>query len=167
MGFLKEIIKGFTMSTDDIIEESNERIAEYYKKQEDLNYVKIISNQKVWGVEQSYGEIENILLFEDRLRFNTKIKGKYRDLLFKNITSVEVLTDIQIEQKSKVGQMMIMGVFALATKPKIKEVLKRRLVINVRENNIDFSIIVDTTYDALEVAKDLNEFIECQKGRVY
>lgn len=166
MGFLKEILKGFTMSTDDMIAESNKGITEYYKKQEGLNYVEIIFSHTVWGVEQEYGEVSSVLLFEDRLRFDTKIKGNYRDLLLKDITSVEVLTDTQIEQKSKLGRMMLIGVFALATKPKTEEVIKRKLVINAKESGIDFSIIVDTVYDSLTVAKKLNKFIEDHKTQI-
>lgn len=160
MGFLKEILKGFTMSTDDMIAESNKGITEYYKKQEGLNYIKIISSHKVWGVEREYGEISSVLLFEDRLRFDTKIKGNYRDLLLKNITNIEVLTDTQIEQKSKLGQMMLIGVFAFATKPKTEKIIDRKLVINAKESDIDFSIIIDTVQDSLNVAKELNPIIE-------
>jgi hypothetical protein len=165
MGFLKEILKGFTMSTDDMIAESNKGIAEYYKKQEGLNYIEIIFSHKVWGVEREYGEISSVLLFEDRLRFDTKIKGNYRDLLLKNITNIEVLTDTQIEQKSKLGQMMLIGVFAFATKPKTEKIIDRKLVINAKESDIDFSIIIDTVQDSLNVAKKLNKFIEEYKNK--
>lgn len=166
MGFLKDLIKGFTMSTDEVISESNKGIAEYYKKQEGLNYIEIIFSRTVWGVEQEYGEISSVLLFEDRLRFDTKIKGNYRDLLLKDITGIEVLTDTQIEQKSKLGQMMLIGVFALTTKPKTEEIVKRKLVVNAKENGIDFSIIVDTIHDSLTVAKKLNKFIDEYKSNI-
>lgn len=165
MGFLKDFFRGFTMNTDEVITEGNKGLSEYYKKQEGLDYIEIISTRTVWGIEQEYGEISNILLFKDRLRFNTKIKGNYRDLLLKDIITVEVLTDIQIEQKSKLGQMMLIGIFALATKPKTEEVTKRKLVINTKESGIDFSIIVDTTEDSLIVAKKVNKFIEECKGQ--
>lgn len=165
MGFLKEFLRGFTMNTDEIIAEGNKGLSEHYKKQEGLDYIEIISTRTVWGIEQEYGEISNILLFKDRLRFNTKIKGKHRDLLLKDIINIEVLTDTQIEQKSKLGQMMLIGIFALATKPKTEEVTKRKLVINAKESGIDFSVIVDTTEDSLIVAKKVNKFIEECKGQ--
>ena len=165
MGFLKDFFRGFAMNSDEIIAEGNKGLFEYYKKQEGLDYTEIISTRTVWGIEQEYGEISNILLFKDRLRFNTKIKGKHRDLLLKNIINIEVLTDTQIEQKSKLGQMMLIGIFALATKPKTEEVTKRKLVINAKESGIDFSIIVDTTEDSLIVAKKVNKFIEECKGQ--
>lgn len=164
MGFFKEIIKGFTMSTDEMIAESNKGIAKYYKEQENLNYIEIIFSRTVWGVEQEYGEISSVLLFKDRLRFDTKIKGNYRDLLLKDITSIEVLTDTQIEEKSKVGQMIVVGLFALVTKPKTEEVIKRKLVINAKESGIDFSIIVDTVQDSLTIAKKLNKILLEYKG---
>lgn len=164
MGFFKEIIKGFTMSTDEMIAESNKGIAKYYKEQENLNYIEIIFSRTVWGVEQEYGEISSVLLFKDRLRFDTKIKGNYRDLLLKDITSIEVLTDTQIEEKSKVGQMIVLGLFALLTKPKTEEVIKRKLVINAKESGIDFSIIVDTVQDSLTIAKKLNKILLEYKG---
>lgn len=160
MGFLKDIIKGFTMSTEEVIAESNNEISKYYKETEGLNYIKLIYSRAVWGIEQEYGEISNVLLFEDRLRFNSGIKRHNRDLLFKNIVGIEVLTDIQIEQKSKVGQMLVIGMFALATKPRTEEILKRKLVINASEDNIGFAIVIDTTDDALVVAKSLNKFIK-------
>lgn len=165
MGFLKDFFRGFTTNTNEIIAEGNKGLFEYYKKQEGLDYIEIIPTRAVWGIEQEYGEISNILLFKDRLRFNTKIKGNYRDLLLKDIITVEVLTDTQIEQKSKLGQMMLIGIFALATKPKTEEITKRKLVINAKESGIDFSVIVDTTEDSLIVAKKVNKFVEECKGQ--
>lgn len=164
MGFLKEIIKGFTMSTEEIIAESNKGVAKYYKETEGLNYKKSITKNKVWGIEKEYGEVESVMLFSDRLRFRCQLKN--RDLLFKDIINFEVLTDTQIEQKSKLGQMMLIGVFALATKQKSEEIISRKLVINAKECDIEFSIIIDTFYDALAVAKELSKDLGEYKNNI-
>lgn len=173
MGFLKDLMKGFTMTTDELISETDKVIAEsekkramYYKEKEGLDYIRNIYSNNVWGIEEEYGKISHVLLFEDRLRFDTEIKGRYRDLLLKDILNIEVLNDIQIEEKSKVGQMMVIGIFALATKSKKEEVLKRRLVINTSESDIKFSIIIDTVKDSLTEAKKLNDFIKEYKDKI-
>lgn len=139
-------------------EKFNEDMKAYYKEKEGLNFIKLIYQNNVWGIEEDYGKIENISLFDDRVRFKGRFKN--RDLMFSDIDDVEVLTDTQIEQKSKVGQMMLIGAFALVTKPKTEEVVKRKLVINASENDIKFSVIIDTLYDSLTVAKDLNQIIK-------
>lgn len=158
MGFLKDFFRGFTMSTEEVIAESNKGIARHYKEQEGLDYKKSIIENKVWGIEKGCGEVESVMLFSDRFRFRCQFKN--RDLLFKDIINLEVLTDTQIEQKSKLGQMMLIGVFALGTKTKTEEVVSRKLVINAKECGIEFSIIIDTLHDALTVAKELNPIIE-------
>lgn len=158
MGFLKDFFRGFTMSTEEVIAESNKGIARHYKEQEGLDYKKSIIENKVWGIEKECGEVESVMLFSDRFRFRCQFKN--RDLLFKDIINLEVLTDTQIEQKSKLGQMMLIGVFALGTKTKTEEVVSRKLVINAKECGIEFSIIIDTLHDALTVAKELNPIIE-------
>ena len=158
MGFLKDFFRGFTMSTEEVIAESNKGIARHYKEQEGLDYKKSITKNKVWGIEKECGEVESVMLFSDRLRFRCQFKN--RDLLFKDIINLEVLTDTQIEEKSKLGQMMLIGVFALGTKTKTEEVVSRKLVINAKECGIEFSIIIDTLHDALTVAKELNPIIE-------
>lgn len=162
MGFLKDFFRGFTMSTEEVIAESNKGIARHYKEQEGLDYKKSITKNKVWGIEKECGEVESVMLFSDRLRFRCQFKN--RDLLFKDIINLEVLTDTQIEEKSKLGQMMLIGVFALATKPKTEEVVSRKLVINAKECSIEFSIIIDTFHDALTVVKELNPIIEKYKN---
>ena len=150
------------MSTEEIIAESNKGIARHYKETEGLDYKKSITKNKVWGIEKECGEVESIMLFSDRLRFRCQFKN--RDLLFKDIINLEVLTDTQIEEKSKLGQMMLIGVFALATKSKTEEVVSRKLVINAKECGIEFSIIIDTFHDALTVVKELNPIIEKYKS---
>lgn len=162
MGFLKDFFRGFTMSTEEVIAESNKGIAKHYKEQEGLDYKKSITKNKVWGIEKECGEVESVMLFSDRLRFRCQFKN--RDLLFKDIINLEVLTDTQIEEKSKLGQMMLIGVFALATKPKTEEVVSRKLVINAKECGVEFSIIIDTLHDALTVAKELNPIMEEYKN---
>lgn len=162
MGFLKDFFRGFTMSTEEVIAESNKGIARHYKEQEGLDYKKSITKNKVWGIEKECGEVESVMLFSDRLRFRCQFKN--RDLLFKDIINLEVLTDTQIEEKSKLGQMMLIGVFALGTKTKIEEVVSRKLVINAKECGVEFSIIIDTLHDALTVAKELNPIIEEYKN---
>lgn len=161
MGFFKEIFKAFTMSTDEVIAESRKEIANHYMKTEGLHYKGEIYENKVWGIEKECGDVKSIMLFSDRLRFLCEFKN--RDLMFKDINDIEILTDTQIEQKSKLGQMMLIGVFALATKPKTEETISRKLVINAIEDEIKFSIIIDTLYDSLTVAKDLNQIIKKYK----
>lgn len=165
MGFLKEILKGFTMSTEDliadsqkVIDESNKKIAKHYKENEGLDYKKSITKNKVWGIEKECGEVESVMLFSDRIRFRCQFKN--RDLLFNDIINLEVLTETQIEEKSKIGEMMVIGLFALGTKKKTDEVVNRKLVVNAKECGIKFSIIIDTLHDALTVAKELNPIIE-------
>ena len=158
MGFLKDFFRGFTMSTEEVIAESNKGIARHHKETEGLDYKRLIYSNKVWGIEKECGEVKTISLFSDRLRFDCQFKN--RDLLFKDIINLEVLTDTQIEEKSKLGQMMLIGVFALGTKTKTEEVVSRKLVINAKECGIEFSIIIDTLHDALTVAKELNPIIE-------
>lgn len=162
MGFLKDFFRGFTMSTEEVIAESNKGIARHYKETEGLDYKRLIYSNKVWGIEKECGEVKTISLFSDRLRFDCQFKN--RDLLFKDIINLEVLTDTQIEEKSKLSQMMLIGVFALGTKTKIEEVVSRKLVIDAKECGIEFSIIVDTLHDALTVAKELNPIIEEYKN---
>lgn len=168
MGFLKEIFKAFTMSTEELLEESDKAIEEskkelanHYKETEGLDYKGSVYESKVWGIEKDCGEVQSIMLFSDRLRFLCQFKN--RDLMFKDIKNIEVMTDTQIEQKSKLGQMMLIGVFALATKPKTEEVTSRKLVINAEECGIGFSVIIDTLDDSLTVAKELNTIIEKYK----
>lgn len=164
MGFFKDFFRSFTMSTEEVIAEANRGIAEHYKATEGLDYRNPIYSRKVWGIEHECGEVESVMLFSDRLRFKCRFKN--RDLLLKDIVNFEVLTDIQIEQKSKLGQMMLIGVFALGTKPKTEEVVSRKLVINAKECGIEFSIIIDTIDDALTVAKELNPIIEEYKNNI-
>ena len=164
MGFFKDFFRSFTMSTEEVIAESEMRVARHYKEVEGLDYKKSIAKSKVWGIEKEYGDVKIISLFSDRLRFDCQFKN--RDLLLKDIVNFEVLTDIQIEQKSKLGQMMLIGAFALGTKPKSEEVVSRKLVINAKECGIEFSIIIDTIDDALTVAKELNPIIEEYKNNI-
>lgn len=165
MGFFKSIFRGLTMSTEEliadsqkVIDESNREMVTHYKETEGLDYKKSITKNKVWGIEKECGEVESVMLFSDRIRFRCQFKN--RDLLFKDIVNLEVLTDTQIEEKSKLGQMMLIGVFTLGTKTKTEEVVSRKLVINAKECGIEFSIIIDTLHDALTVAKELNPIIE-------
>lgn len=158
MGFFKDLFKAFTMSTEEIIAESNREIAKKIKDAEGLDYKRLINKNNVWGIEKECGNVESIMLFSDRLRFRCQFKN--RDLLFKDIINFEVLTDTQIEEKSKLGQFVMIGAMALATKPKTEEKVVRRLVINASEYGINFSIIIDTLYDPLTVAKELSKELE-------
>lgn len=164
MGFFKDFFRSFTMSTDEVIAESNKGIAKHYKEKEGLDYKRLVYSNNVWGIEKECGEVKTISLFSDRLRFDCQFKN--RDLLFKDIINFEVLTDTQIEQKSKLGQMMLIGVFALATKPKTEEVVSRKLVINAKECGIEFAIIIDTLHDALTVGKELSKELEEYKNNI-
>ena len=171
IGIFKSIFKGLTTPTHEliadsqkVIAESNREIASYYKETEGLDYKRLVCSNKVWGIEKECGEVESVMLFSDRLRFRCQFKN--RDLLFKDIINFEVLTDTQIEQKSKLGQMMLIGVFALATKPKTEEVVSRKLVINAKECGIEFAIIIDTLHDALTVGKELSKELEEYKNNI-
>ncbi len=164
MGFLKDFFSGFKMSTEEVIAESNKKIAQHYKETEGLDYKKGIAGNKVWGIEKECGEVRTVSLFSDRLRFNCQFKK--RDLLFDNIVNLEVLTGTQIEEKSKIGEMMVIGLFALGTKKKTDEVVDRKLVVNAKECGIGFSIIIEPVYDALTVAKELNQIIEEYKNNI-
>lgn len=154
MGWFKEIKKAFTMSTEELIADSNRKIAESIKEKEGLNYIELLHSYNVFGLKGADKDTR-VSIFDDRLRFSILSNTK-RDIMFTDIKSVEILTDTQIEEKSKIGQMMIIGVFALATKKKTEEVVKTRLVLNVCEEGINFSVIIDTIHDALDEAKKLN-----------
>lgn len=155
MGFFKELFRSFTMSTEDFMVEKNNELAIAIKEREGLNYKRMLGYKNVIGLEDLNKEA-GVFLFDDRLRFPL-LDGKKRDVLFKDIKSVEVMNSIQIEEKSKLGQMMIIGMFALATKKKTEEISKNKIVINICEGGINFSIIADTIYDTIEEAKDLNK----------
>ena len=166
MGFLKDLFKGFARSSEDVMREYQDLYAVAMKHKEGLEFVRLILINSVLGIEKEYGDISTIMLFTDRLRFNTKNGTTHRDVMIKDIVSVEMLTDIQIEEKSKVGQMMVIGLYALATKPKTEEVLKRKVVLNINEEGIDFSIILDTFDDPLTVAKELSKELEEYKNKI-
>lgn len=157
MGFLKEIFRGFTMSTDDLIAESNKEIAKSIKEKEGLNYKHLLYYNNVLGIE-GMNSNSTVSLFDDRLRFGIDALRK-KDVLFRDIKSIEIMNSIQIEEKSKVGQMMVIGLFALATKKKTEEIMKNKLVINVSEEGINYSIVVETIYDTIEEAKKLNKIL--------
>lgn len=157
MGFFKEIFKGFTMSSEDFIAEKNKELAIAMKEQEGLNYQRMLYYKNTMGLE-NLNEEAGVLLFDDRLRFSL-LSNEKRDVLFKDIKSVEIMNTIQIEEKSKLGQMMVIGLFALATKRKTEEISKNKIVINVCEDGINFSIIADTIYDTIDEAKELNKVL--------
>lgn len=168
MGFFKEFFKGFTMNAEDLIAEKNKELAVYMKESEGLNYKRMLYYKDTVGLENLNNEA-GVLLFDDRLRFSL-LNNEKRDILFKDIKSVEIMNTIQIEEKSKLGQMMVIGLFALATKRKTEEISKNKIVINVCEDGINFSIITDTIYDTIEEAKELNKILinykESQKENV-
>lgn len=157
MGFLKDFFKGFTMNTEEVFTEARGNLYNHYKETEDLHFIDLLTSKAIYGVKIGYSDAENIILFNDRIRFSAKATKNTKDIMFDDIVSVELMTDMQIEEKSKVGQMMVIGMFALATKKQTVEVMKRRLVINVCEEDINYSIIVDTIFDALDEAKKLNK----------
>ena len=135
----------------------NKELSEQYKE-EGLDYKQKIYVKNAWGIDKSCGDISMILIFSDRIRFSGK--WSTRDLLLKDIVDLEVLTDTQIEEKSKLGQFAMIGVFALATKPKTQEVDKTKLIINASECGIKFSIVVETLKDTLSEAKVLGQYLE-------
>lgn len=139
-------------------EEQNEKLREEYKEKEGLEYKQKIYVKNAWGIDKSCGEILMILIFSDRIRFSGKLGT--RDLLLKDIVNLEVLTDTQIEEKSKLGQFAMIGVLALATKPKTEEIDKTKLIINASECGIKFSIAVETLKDTLSEAKVLGQYLE-------
>lgn len=157
MGFFKEFFKGFTMNTEDFMAEKNNELAISIKEREGLNYKKMLYYKDAVGLENLNKEA-GALLFDDRLRFFL-LNNEKRDVMFRDIKSVEVMNTIQIEEKSKLGQMMVIGLFALATKRKTEEISKNKIVINVCEDGINFSIIADTIYDTIEEAKELNKVL--------
>lgn len=168
---LKAIFKGLTTPTHELIaesqraiDESNKNIAKKIKETEGLDYKRLINEHKVWGIEKEYGEVETVSLFSDRLRFRCQFKN--RDLLFKDIINFEVLTDTQIEEKSKLGQVMMFGVAGLATKTKTEEKVVRKLVVNACEYGINFVILIDTVLDPLTVAKELSKELEEYKNKI-
>ena len=170
MGCLKSVSSFFkTPSMEEIeerskitAEENDKALAKTYKEKEGLDYKKMICVKNAWGVEETCGDIFSILIFSDRIRFVGKFDK--RDLFLKDIINLEVLTDTQIEEKSKLGQMMLIGVFALGTKSKTQEVTKRKLVINASECGINFSVIVETIRDTLMEAKLLGKGLEEYKN---
>ena len=138
-------------------EKYNKELRERFKE-EGLDYKHKIYVKNAWGIDKSCGEILMILIFSDRIRFSGKFGT--RDLLLKDIMDLEVLTDTQIEEKSKLGQFAMIGVLALATKPKTEEIDKTKLIINASECGIKFSIVVETLKDTLSEAKVLGQYLE-------
>lgn len=139
----------------------NLKLAKEIKEKEGLNYLRSISCHSVVGIKDCYSPC----LFDDRLRFKNR-KGETIDILFSCIESIEVMNDIQIQEKSKVGEMMVIGAFALATKKKTEEIYNTKISVNVNENGLKYSVILDTIYDALTEAKELNKLLIEYKSRV-
>lgn len=159
MGFLKKLLDKISEEREPY--DFDKDMTKMYKEKENLNYIRMIYSTNILGVN-GINKNTSLILFDDRIRINAYPKNK--DILFKDIKSIEIMNSVQIEEKSKVGQMMVIGLFALATKKKTEEVMKNKLVINVCEEGINYSIVADTVYDTIEEAKKLNKIISEYKN---
>ncbi|MGL5767723.1 MAG: hypothetical protein ACRCX8_18985 [Sarcina sp.] len=78
-----------------------------------------------------------------------------------DIKKVRIMSKEQIEHQSKMGEMMLMGAYALASGDKTKTIYSQQIVLDLCEEEIDFSISTGLLAEAmqmLEVAKKLNRW---------
>ena len=160
MGFLKNLFSAFTVDIDEEIKKMEQAKVDKFSEH-GLRYKHVILNNEVIGIENFGKEIRSFVL-EDRIRFVCSNCGDV-DVMFEDIVSINVMNDIQIEEKSKLGEMIVLGIFALGTKRKINRIIKNKLVININEDDISYSLIIDTIHDALSEARKLNQVINNYK----
>lgn len=151
MGFFKSMFGSTADVNKQVLDGIKSHLAE-----EGLVYVESYLINNIFGLGDKYRNCKMIYFLEDRLRVGGFAGG--RDIEFKNIVNLEVLTDIQIQEKSKVGEMLLIGMFALATKKKTFEVEDRKILLTMNEDDIKFNVIIDSNSDELELAKTINKY---------
>lgn len=157
MGFFKRLFESR--------QDNFERVGNLFKEERNMLLLDNIRVGQVMGLEKN--ELYTIGLFEDRIRMVGAVGTVYNDekdvrnIFRKDIQRIRIMDTKQIEEQSKLGQMMFIGVLALGTKKQTKEVFERRIVLDLNEDGIEFSVIMDTDdsrYNILELAKKLNKW---------
>lgn len=160
MGFLNSLFS----NSDNIMNKALGDLANDYKK-EGLDFKCMIPTTKVFGLDIPYENVNYFMPFSDRIRFTDRSKqdllsGKW--IMRKDIKSIKIMNDVQIEEQSNLGKIMIFGILALGMKKNTKEINNRSIVFMIEEDGVEFSVVIklaDYLEDkGLEITKKLNKW---------
>ncbi len=145
-------------------EEIRDILIKKYKRELNYTYRDNLVCECVIGIE-NYEKIKSIAVLKEGLKFyppNLK-SGDIKSGTFiyrENIKSIEIMDECEIQERSKLGQMVVIGLFALATKRKFDKKFQRMVVINIEEDGIKYSILIKFEFDTLKIAKKLNNWLK-------
>lgn len=153
---------------DGFKEKSDNELKREYEELLGIKIVGIANAFQTIGISNDPITVSTILICEDRMVLTGELDVKTTKIdrckivLRSDIKKVRVMTTEQIEHQSKIGQMMLIGAYALVSGDRSKKTYSQLIVMDICEDEIDFS--VSTTIcekdnsDILEMAKKLNRW---------
>lgn len=104
----------------------------------------------------------HIYVFNDILRFRlTKIGGFdediFKDIPYKDVVSVKIVSEKYISEQLSLGKLVCFGLLSLGMKKNSKSKVDEYLVITIKYNNEDISIVLDREFNKENMIELLNQ----------